>query len=281
MESLPQDWPALALLVFGLGLKHGFDADHLATIDGLVRANARLRPRLARRCGVLFSLGHGGVVLAIGCLVSLLAGHWAVPEWLETFGVLSSVLCLFVLGLANFRAVLRAPADRPVPLVGVKGRWLGGWRAAGRPSLIVLIGALFALSFDTLSQAALFGMAARHQGGGWPILGLAGLFTSGMLVADGLNGLWVAHLVDRADRMALLASRCMSLTIAGLSLAVAALVTAGHCFPGIDARLARQEWLQGPAVVAVTAAGFLLARALVRTRPAKPARSSLLPENVP
>jgi high-affinity nickel-transport protein len=42
MHDLPTEWSALAALVFLLGLKHGFDADHLAAIDGLTRYNARL-----------------------------------------------------------------------------------------------------------------------------------------------------------------------------------------------------------------------------------------------
>ena len=41
MHDLPTEWTALCALVFLLGLKHGFDADHLATIDGLTRFNAR------------------------------------------------------------------------------------------------------------------------------------------------------------------------------------------------------------------------------------------------
>ena len=46
MNSLPATWIALCALAFVLGLKHGFDADHLATIDGLTRYNARANPRL-------------------------------------------------------------------------------------------------------------------------------------------------------------------------------------------------------------------------------------------
>ena len=65
MSPLPADNFALVLLVFVLGVKHGFDADHLATIDGLTRFNARANPRWARFCGTLFSLGHGAVVIAI------------------------------------------------------------------------------------------------------------------------------------------------------------------------------------------------------------------------
>jgi hypothetical protein len=44
MENLPTDWLSLLILTFVLGMKHGFDADHLATIDGLTRYNARTRP---------------------------------------------------------------------------------------------------------------------------------------------------------------------------------------------------------------------------------------------
>ena len=47
MDALPATWTALCALAFVLGLKHGFDADHLATIDGLTRYNARTSPRLA------------------------------------------------------------------------------------------------------------------------------------------------------------------------------------------------------------------------------------------
>ena len=35
METLPSDWLSMLILTFVLGMKHGFDADHLATIDGL------------------------------------------------------------------------------------------------------------------------------------------------------------------------------------------------------------------------------------------------------
>ncbi|MHB8167493.1 MAG: HoxN/HupN/NixA family nickel/cobalt transporter, partial [Sulfuricella sp.] len=57
MENLPHDWLALLALVFVLGLKHGFDPDHLATIDGLTRFNAaNNKPHLSRWSGLLFSL---------------------------------------------------------------------------------------------------------------------------------------------------------------------------------------------------------------------------------
>jgi high-affinity nickel-transport protein len=49
----------VAPATFVLGAKHGLDADHLATVDGLTRCNARTNPWLCRRAGALLSLGHG------------------------------------------------------------------------------------------------------------------------------------------------------------------------------------------------------------------------------
>jgi high-affinity nickel-transport protein len=65
MQAPPADWLSLLLLTFVLGMKHGFDADHLATIDGLTRYNIRVRPALARYCGTLFRWAGGGIALAL------------------------------------------------------------------------------------------------------------------------------------------------------------------------------------------------------------------------
>ena len=71
MHHLPSEWAALSGLVFLMGLKHGFDADHLAAIDGLTRYNARRGRAFAPHCGVFFSVGHGVVVVAIALAVGL------------------------------------------------------------------------------------------------------------------------------------------------------------------------------------------------------------------
>jgi len=128
-----------------------FDADHLATIDGLTRFNARKNPRLSRICGVLFSLGHGVVVVAIALVVSLLARKWQTPEWLEAFGAWTSIGFLAALGLLNIHAVIQAHPAELVRPIGLKGRFLGRLAHAATPGLVALVGALFALSFDTIS----------------------------------------------------------------------------------------------------------------------------------
>ncbi len=267
MDALPTDWLSLLILTFVLGMKHGFDADHLATIDGLTRYNARTRPGMARWCGTLFSLGHGAVVMSIALGVSALAGQWAVPEWFGLLGAVISIAFLVALGSLNLAAVLRAEPHEIVQPVGLKGRLLGGLRHVSHPALVALVGALFALSFDTLSQAAFFALTATQFGGWQHALLLASLFMAGMLLTDGINGLWIARLIARADQVALVASRVMGLVVSGISLLVAAFGAAKLLSPAVDAWSEGKELVFGGARVAVIAISFILAVRLTR-RPA-------------
>ena len=264
MEPLPADWLSLLLLTLVLGMKHGFDADHLATIDGLTRYNSRHNPGLARYCGTLFSLGHGAVVMAIALGVSVVAGQWEVPAWFGTLGSLVSIAFLVALGGLNLAAVLRAAPDQVVQPIGLKGSLLGRLRHVSHPVLVALVGAVFALSFDTLSQAAFFALTATRFGGWQHALLLALLFMLGMLLTDGINGLWIARLIARADQVALLASRVMGLVVAGISLLVAAFGLAKMLSPAIDAWSEGKELAFGFALVGVIAASYFVALRLTK-----------------
>ena len=263
--SVPSsDWPSLLILTFVLGMKHGFDADHLATIDGLTRFNARARPRMARYCGMLFSLGHGAVVVGIALGISVIAGQWAVPEWFGILGALVSIAFLVALGSLNLAAVLRAGPQEVVQPVGLKGRQLGGLGQASQPLLVAVVGALFALSFDTLSQAAFFALTATQFGGWQHALVLGLLFTLGMLLSDGINGLWIARLIARADQVALVASRVMGLVVSGVSLLVAGFGVAKLLSPAVDAWSDGKELIFGFALVAIIGISFVAAIRLTR-----------------
>jgi high-affinity nickel-transport protein len=264
VEPLPADWLSLLLLTLVLGMKHGFDADHLATIDGLTRYNSRHNPQLARYCGTLFSLGHGVVVMAIALGVSVVAGQWEVPAWFGTLGSLISIAFLIALGGLNLAAVLRAAPDQVVQPIGLKGSLLGRLRHVSHPVLVALVGAVFALSFDTLSQAAFFALTATRFGGWQHALLLALLFMLGMLLTDGINGLWIARLIARADQVALLASRVMGLVVAGISLLVATFGLAKMLSPAIDAWSDGKELAFGFALVGVIAASYFVALRLTK-----------------
>jgi high-affinity nickel-transport protein len=259
METLPADWLSLLILTFVLGMKHGFDADHLATIDGLTRYNARHQPGLARYCGTIFSLGHGAVVIVIALSVSAIASQWVVPEWFGLLGAVISIGFLVALGSLNLAAVLRAEPDQVVQPVGLKGRLLGRLRHVSHPALVALVGALFALSFDTLSQAAFFALTATQFGGWEHALMLAVLFMLGMLLTDGINGLWIARLIARADQVALVASRVMGLVVSGISLLVAAFGAAKLISPAVDAWSEGKELVFGFMLVAIIALSFIAA----------------------
>jgi len=266
MPSSSSDSLALVLLVFVLGLKHGFDADHLAAIDGLTRFNAQENPRWARFCGVLFSLGHGSVVMIIALGVSLLSQGWTAPPWLELSGAWISIVFLTLLGLLNLRAVLAAGEQDVVRPVGLRGRWLGRLGRVAHPGGVALVGALFALSFDTVSQAALFAVTGV-QGGGWlHAVGLGLAFMLGMLLADGANGLWIARLIARADTLARVASRVMALAVAGMSLLVAAYGAARLVLPGLEAWGEGKELALGFAVIGVIFTSFLVGTRLAGRR---------------
>ena len=268
MHPLPHDWLALALVVFLLGVKHGLDPDHLATIDGLTRFNAALRPRLARWSGFLFSLGHGVVVTAVAVFIAIWAKHWAVPGWLESVGAWISIAFLFCLGGANLLAVFQSPKDVVLRSIGLKSRWLGRFAEASHPLLIASVGALFAISFDTLSQTALFSLTASGIAG-WTFAGLLGfVFMLGMMATDSVNGLWIARLLRSADARAVIASRVMGFSIAGLSLLIGGYGLAKQLSPEFALRSDHGGMWLGLSVVAVVALSFVLAQWMSRSAPA-------------
>ncbi len=216
------DWWTLCTLIVLLGCRHGVDADHLVAVDGWTRYHRCTRPLLSRYCGVLFSLGHGAVVLAIALVVGNAAGGgW--PGWVNGLGALISATSLSWLGWVNLRTVWVAPAGYPVQLQGVKGRLQFPLAVLPGAWAVACTGALFALSFDTLSQAAMFALLAARFGGWEHALVLGLLFTGGMVLVDGVNGWWVFRLLRRTDRWGIRASHCMGWLVSFASFGVAAL----------------------------------------------------------
>jgi nickel/cobalt transporter (NiCoT) family protein len=262
--SLPADWLALAALVFLLGLKHGMDPDHLVTIDGMARFNAVRRPRLSRWSGLLFSLGHGAVVTLVAVIVATLARDWRAPEWLELTGVSISIAFMLMLAVGNLVAVLRAAPGEIVRTVGIRGRLLGSIVETSHPVVIASVGAAFALSFDTISQAMLFSIAGTSVAG-WAYAVVLGLvFTAGMAATDAVNGYTMSRLIARADRRAAVASRVMSLAVALLSLVVAGLALARMHWPAFDAHAAPLGVALGVGIVAAMIAAYAFAMRAAR-----------------
>jgi nickel/cobalt transporter (NiCoT) family protein len=91
------------------------------------------------------------------------------------------------------------------------------------PAMMIGTGALFALSFDTFSQVALFSLSAHSLSGGSYAAFLALVFTVGMMLSDGLNGLLVSKLLRNSQRRSQFLYRLTSLGISAFSFSIALL----------------------------------------------------------
>lgn len=263
--ALMPDLPSLAMLAFMLGLRHGMDADHLAAIDVMARFNAGRRLNGARLAGVWFSIGHGAVVLAFAFFVASMAHAWQAPAWLEPVGAWLSIAVLLLLGVLSLVAVGRTTSGSPVQFAGWRSIVYGRLLHVSGALPILGIGALFAVSFDTLGQAALMGATGTSRMG-QPAVGLlAGSFVAGMIVTDGLNGWFVAHLVHRSARAAARLSRVMAISIGGVSIATALLGIAARSSADANAWIEDHQGRFALLIVAIVSASFAASLGLART----------------
>src|SRR5260221_631079 len=94
-----------ALLAYAFGLRHAFDADHIAAIDNVVRRLMQ-EGKAPYSVGFFFSLGHSTIVIlasiAIAATAAALQG--GLEEFHEIGGVIGttiSALFLLAIGIAN------------------------------------------------------------------------------------------------------------------------------------------------------------------------------------
>lgn len=249
-----------SLMAFALlfGLKHGLDADHLASIDGLARLQSqRRRNRLARCAGLLFSLGHGLVMLVAACIAAKL-GAGQLPAWMEPLGVWISIFFLGWIGAVNMRNALRSGGSAVA--LSPFTRWAMRLPLPRGFSGSLIVGALFALSFDAMSVASWFGLAGGRHGGMASTLILALCFIGGMILTDALNGFVVASLIRRSQQFVDRAGRVFSLLVAGSALLVAAFGVSKLVSGTVDAWADGKELMLGLAVCGIVMCGFWMAR---------------------
>ncbi|MDE2148943.1 MAG: HoxN/HupN/NixA family nickel/cobalt transporter [Gammaproteobacteria bacterium] len=216
----------VGMIAYLLGVRHAFDADHIAAIDNVTR---RLRGAGQRPMGIglFFSLGHSTVVVLLTAAVVFVARHagtllQGLAAWGSVFGTLVSASFLTVIGVANLRLLAAGSRRRDAgeghghPFLNRAG--VGG---VDRSWKMFPLGMLFGLSFDTASEVALLAMsvAAAHDGNVplWCVMLLPMLFTAGMTLMDTVEGLLVLRLYDWAiadrDRTLLLNTLITGLSV--------------------------------------------------------------------
>jgi nickel/cobalt transporter (NiCoT) family protein len=220
-----------ALLDFGaiaylLGLRHGFDADHIAAIDNVTR-KLRNDRRPSASAGFFFALGHSTIVIMMTlALVTGVAMHrgrdFGFPSWGTMVGTVVSASFLTLVGTLNLVALVqlwgafrarsdaddeREAIDRQIAALlsrrGIAARLFrfiyarinAGWN-------MYFVGLLFGLGFDTATEVALLGIAAgvtaRHTFPFWSVMILPILFTAGMALIDTVDGIAMARMYDWA-----------------------------------------------------------------------------------
>jgi nickel/cobalt transporter (NiCoT) family protein len=211
-----RNYPVLlgtALLAYTFGLRHAFDADHIAAIDNVTR---KLMQEQKRPIGVgfFFSLGHSTIVVALSIAIAVTSSalqqnFGSLKSVGGVVGTLVSALFLFAVALANifvffsvyraFRTVRNGGAfhedDIDVALAnrGLLGRLFRRFFASIAWSWQMYpLGVLFGLGFDTATEVGLLGISASEASHGlsiWSILVFPTLFTAGMSLIDSTDSI--------------------------------------------------------------------------------------------
>ena len=206
----------VSVLAYTLGLRHAFDADHIAVIDNTTRKEMNERQGTGRPrpfCfGYFFSLGHSTVVVAMGAGIviaekvvfnEVLHANSGLQQFGTVIGTLVSAGFLFLIGGLNlvilsgivkvFRAMRRgeydeAELERQLDNRGFFYRFFGRWmRAISKEWQLYPVGFLFGLGFDTATEVGLLGISATQASQGlsiWSIMVFPALFTAGMTLID-------------------------------------------------------------------------------------------------
>jgi high-affinity nickel-transport protein len=196
-----------AFLAYSFGLRHAFDADHIAAIDNITRKLMQ-EGRRPVAVGFFFSLGHATIVVALVLVIAPMTAavqeHFAALK--EIGGVVATALSaafLFAIAAANIVALaqicgaLRSSGKRGrMPADNLNHDLNNGALARLFRPLFALIGhswhayplgLLFGLGFDTATEVGLLGLSAGQAAHGLSlasILIFPALFTAGMSLMD-------------------------------------------------------------------------------------------------
>ncbi|WTL44729.1 HoxN/HupN/NixA family nickel/cobalt transporter [Streptomyces sp. NBC_01497] len=219
----------VGVLAYTFGLRHAFDADHIAAVDNTTRklladnvereARGAARERRPLSVGFWFSLGHSTIVFALSFLLSV--GVKALVGQVEddnsglhsatgVIGASVSGVFLWVLGILNLAVLVgivkifrrmrdghfdEQELEEQLNKRGLMNRFLNGLTKSVRKAWhIYPVGVLFGLGFDTATEVGLLvlaGGAAAFSLPFYSILVLPVLFAAGMCLMDTVDGVFM------------------------------------------------------------------------------------------
>ncbi len=235
-------------LAYSFGLRHAFDADHIAAIDDTTRLMlAKGKKPLA--VGLFFSLGHSTIVMAL-CIGVAFAAKKAAEfqkDFAETGGIIGasvSTLFLYLVGILNLVILIgiikvwkqaktgKFSHEHLTQLLNERGLMRRIFRGAFKNGFdkswqLYPVGVLFGLGFDTATEVALLALSATAAvgtvGGTLPplaIIALPLIFAAGMSLMDSLDGIFMTKAYSWAFTSPL-RKIYYNITTTGLSICVA------------------------------------------------------------
>ncbi|GAA2044586.1 HoxN/HupN/NixA family nickel/cobalt transporter [Catenulispora yoronensis] len=235
---------------YTLGMRHAFDADHIAAIDNTTR-KLMADGKRPLSVGFWFSLGHSTIVFTLTLLLSL--GLKAVGVQLSddnstlhsvggVIGTTVSGTFLYLIAIFNlvilvgivkvFRQMRQgvyseAELEEHLAKRGFMNRFLGkAMESVKAPWQIYPIGVLFGLGFDTVTEISLLVLAGTSVAAGLPwyaIMCLPILFAAGMSLLDTIDGSFMNFAYGWAFSKPV-RKVFYNITITGLSVAVALII---------------------------------------------------------
>jgi high-affinity nickel-transport protein len=240
----------VGLTAYALGMRHAFDADHIAAIDNTTRTLMEDGQR-PLGVGFFFSLGHSTVVFVLALLISLgvkaLVGpvvddSSALQHYTGVFGAGISGAFLYLIAAINivilagilrvFAAMRRgefdeAELEQQLNNRGFLNRFFARFTGSIRKSWQMYpLGILFGLGFDTATEVALLVLAGTSAAVGLPwyaILCLPVIFAAGMTLFDTIDGSFMNFAYGWAFSQPV-RKVYYNLTVTGLSVAVALII---------------------------------------------------------
>ena len=212
--------PALAglgTLAYAFGLRHAFDADHIAAIDNTTRKFLQDGKR-SMGVGFFFSLGHSTIVFSLTAMLAIAAKtvNSRIPGFQDVGGYIGASVSgtfLLLIGLLNLFVLM--------DIVGVSRRMKRGQydeqqleealQSQGLMSRFFLkrvgdridaswkmypLGILFGLGFDTATEIGLLALAAgvaTHHVPFLAVISLPIIFAAGMSLMDTADGAFMSQ----------------------------------------------------------------------------------------
>jgi len=221
----------LGVVAFSLGVRHAFDADHIAAIDDSSRLLVG-RGERPYSLGLFFALGHSSVVFVLCIGAGLAGGLLAAPQMQSLqdagsrFAALAAAAFLLLVGLMNLRIFLRPESVAPSGIMhslfgdSFRKRLTATWQ-------MFPIGFVFGLGLGTASEVALLGMSASvASSGSVPLLAmltLPVLFAAGMTLCDTADSIAMVNVYARSASPAS-GRRSLNRIMTGMTAAVALFV---------------------------------------------------------